>query len=100
MEKSPSRKTRQRILLGGTMIGKTVWTTFGNNVIRFGTVIEQDVCDVWTYVKVNWVDDDAHDMDRQRVLEMRGYDKYNDWYRIDKVSIFDKSELIKTVNKL
>lgn len=82
------------------MIGKTVWTTFGNHSIRFGTVVEEDVCDAWTYVRVNWVDDDVFEMDRQRVIEMRGSDRYSDWYRIDKLSVFDKSELIKTVSKL
>ena len=82
------------------MIGKTVWTTFGNSAIRFGTVIAEDVNDAWTYVRVDWVDDSAFEMDRQRVIEMRGDDRYSDWYRIDKVSVFDKKELIKTVNKL
>ncbi len=82
------------------MIGKTVWTTFGNHSIRFGTVVEEGVCDAWTYVRVNWVDDDVFEMDRQRVIEMRGSDRYSDWYRIDKLSVFDKNELIKTVSKL
>ncbi len=82
------------------MIGKTVWTTFGNSAIRFGTVIAEDVNGAWTYVRVDWVDDSVFEMDRQRVIEMRGDDRYSDWYRIDKVSVFDKKELIKTVNKL
>lgn len=82
------------------MIGKTVWTTFGNSAIRFGTVIAEDVNGAWTYVRVDWVDDSAFEMDRQRVIEMRGNDRYSDWYRIDKVSVFDKKELLKTVNKL
>jgi hypothetical protein len=82
------------------MIGKTVWTIFGNHSIRFGTVVEEGVKGAWTYVRVNWVDDDAFEMDRQRVVQMRGSDRYSDWYRIDRISVFDKTELIKTVNKL
>ena len=39
-------------------------------------------------------------MDRQRVIEMRGYDKYSDWYRIDKLNFFDKESLVNTINKL
>jgi hypothetical protein len=34
------------------------------------------------------------------VIELRGYDKYSDWYRIDKISFFDKDDLINTINKL
>ena len=30
----------------------------------------------------------------------RGYDKYSDWYRIDKVSFFDKVDFINKINKL
>ena len=82
------------------MIGKTVWTIFGDHNIRFGTVVAEDVCDAWTYVQVNWVDDESFEQDRERVFKMRGYDKYSDWYRIDRLSVFDKNDLIKTVNKL
>jgi hypothetical protein len=77
------------------MIGKTVWSTFGDSQIRFGTVIAQDVCDDWTYLMINWVDDEAFEMDRQRLIDLRGTDCRSDWYRIDKVSVFDKKEVIK-----
>ena len=82
------------------MIGKNVWTRFGNHSLRFGKVAEEKILDGWVYVKVNWVDDTVFEMDRQRVIEMRGYDKYIDWYRIDKISFFEKEKLVNTINKL
>jgi hypothetical protein len=82
------------------MIGNTVWTQFGDHCLRFGKVTEEKIQNGWAFVKVQWTDDHAFEMDRQRVLELRGEDKYSDWYRIDKVSFFDKQDLIKTINKL
>lgn len=80
--------------------GKTVWAKFGDNAIRFGKVQETKSCGDWSYVRVDWVDDEAFEMDRQRVINLRGYDKYSDWYRIDKISFFDKEELVSKINKL
>jgi hypothetical protein len=82
------------------MIGNTVWIKFGDHQLRFGKVAETKTRGGWAYVRVDWVDDSAFELDRQRVLEMRGYDKYTDWYRIDKVSFFDKEELVTKINKL
>ena len=82
------------------MIGNTVWTKFGDHHLRFGKVAETKTCGGWAYVRVDWVDDGAFEMDRQRVIELRGYDKYSDWYRVDKVSFFDKEKLITKINKL
>ena len=81
------------------MNGKSVWAVFGNS-LRFGSIIEAKECGTWTYVRVDWVDDHAFEMDRQRVIELRGSDRYSDWYRIDKVSFFDKEELVSKINKL
>lgn len=82
------------------MIGNTVWATFGDHGLRFGKVAEKKSCGAWDYVRVEWVDDEAFEMDRRRVEELRGYDKYSDWLRIDQVSFFSKEGLIKTVSKL
>ena len=57
------------------MIGNTVWSNFGDHCLRFGKVVA-------------------------RVMEMRGYDRYDEWMRIDKVSFFKKQGLINTINKL
>jgi len=82
------------------MIGNTVWKKFGNSNLRIGKVIEEDKCGNWTYVRVDWIDDDAFEMDRKRVIELRGYDKYSDWYRCDAVHSFDKEEILNKINKL
>ena len=82
------------------MIGKTVWTNFGDHCLRFGKVAEEKIQNGWAYVRVDWVDDEAFEMDRQRVIELRGYDKFDDWYRIDQISFFKKEGLINTINKL
>ena len=82
------------------MIGNTVWTKFGDHHLRFGKVAETKTCGGWAYVRVDWVDDGTFEMDRQRLIELRGHDRYSDWYRIDKVSFFDKEKLVSKINKL
>ena len=79
---------------------KAVWTKFGDHCLRFGKVVETKTCDGWAYVRVDWIDDAEFEIDRQRVIDLRGYDKYSDWYRIDKVSFFEKEELVTKINKL
>ena len=82
------------------MIGNTVWSNFGDHCLRFGKVVEQKIQNGWAFVRVDWVDDEAFEMDRARVMEMRGYDRYDEWMRIDKVSFFKKQGLFNTINKL
>ena len=82
------------------MIGKTVWRTFGNTGLRFGTIVEEKQCDGWKYVRVNWVDDHGFEMDRQRLVNLRGEDFRSDWSRIDKVHVFDKQKILNKINKL
>lgn len=82
------------------MIGKNVWMLFGNNEFRCGTIIEQEVCGSWTYAKVDWIDDTGFKIDRNRVKRLRGEDIYSDWYRMDKLHVFDKQSLINKINKL
>ena len=81
------------------MNGKSVWTVFGNS-LRFGSVVESKECGDWTYVRVDWKNDSSFEMDRERVKELRGTDRYSDWYRVDKIGFFDKEALITTINKL
>ncbi len=87
-----------------THVGKPVYTLFGNRTLRFGNVIEEKMEDSgghdWKFVRVDWVDDEAFEQDRQRVIQFRGYDKYSDWYRIDRIKVFEPSSLINTVRKL
>jgi len=81
-------------------VGKTVWRTFGGDGLRFGTIVEEKMCDGWKYVRVSWVDDHEFQMDRQRLIVLRGMDCRSDWDRIDNVSIFDKEEIVNKINKL
>ena len=82
-----------------SMLEKVVMNVWGG-IPRFGRVVEEKTKNNWTYVKVSWVNDDKFKMDRQRVFELRGYDKYSDWYRIDKVSVIDVSKLISTLSEV
>ena len=52
------------------------------------------------YVKVDWIDDHEFEMDRQRLIDLRGKDCRSDWRRIDKVKIFDKDKMIEKLSKL
>lgn len=81
------------------MIGKNVWTTFGR-ALRIGKITEKKIQNDWAFVRVNWIDDTDFEVDRQRVIKLRGYDKYSDWYRIDKVNFFNKDEIVNKINKL
>ena len=82
------------------MIGKTVWRAFGNTGLRFGTVVEEKMSDGWKFVRVDWVDDREFQMDRQRLIDLRGVDCRSDWDRVDNVSVFDKEEVVSKINKL
>ena len=102
MEKNANKKIKQRFLPTGermSLIGKSVSHVFANT-FRFGTVIEEKTDNIWKYVKINWFDDESYEMDKQRVINLRGYDKYSDWYRIDKVNFIDVEKMISTLNKL
>jgi len=102
MEKNANKKIKQRFLPTGermSLIGKSVSHVFANT-FRFGTVIEEKTDNTWKYVKINWFDDESFEMDRRRVMNLRGYDKYSDWYRIDKVNFIDVEKMISTLNKL
>ena len=53
-----------------THVGKQVYTTFGNNSLRFGNVVEEKMdkdggVHEWKFVRVDWVDDEAFEQDRQ-----------------------------------
>ena len=82
------------------MIGKNVWSKYGDHVLRFGKILEEKIENGWVFVRIGWVDDDAFNMDRQRLIRLRGEDFRSDWSRIDKVSFFEKEELVSKINKL
>ena len=82
-----------------SMLEKIVMNVWGG-VPRFGRVIEEKIENKWKFVKVDWVKDDEYQMDRQRVVDLRGYDKYSDWYRVDKVRVINPSKLIDKLSEL
>jgi hypothetical protein len=82
------------------MIGKNVWSTYGEGCLRIGKIAEEKMVDKWLFVRVDWVDDHGFDMDRQRLINLRGVDSRSDWSRIDKVSFFEKEKLVAKINKL
>jgi len=81
------------------MLEKIVMNVW-NGVPRFGRVIEEKTENKWRFVKVNWVKDNEFEMDQQRVIDLRGYDKYSEWYRADKVRVIDPSKLIDKLSEL
>ena len=88
-----------------THVGKQVYTLFGNSSLRFGTVVEEKMeknggPHEWKFVRVKWIDDEAFEQDRAAVIGLRGYDKYSDWYRIDKVKVFNPLKIVETIKKL
>lgn len=84
-----------------SMLEKIVMNVWGG-IPRFGRVIEEKIENNWRYVKVNWVNDEAFEMDRARVLKLRNMkvDEKFDWYRSDKVRIINPSKLISTLSEL
>ena len=80
-------------------VGKFVYTLFGNS-LRFGSVIEESNNENWKFVRVDWKDDEKFQNDRERVIQLRGYDKYSNWYRVDTVTVFDPELMIETIEKI
>ena len=81
-------------------VGKNVWTKYGNHEFRCGTIVEEKMKGKWKFVRVDWIDDHGFEMDRQRLIDLRGEDYRSDWSRIDKIHVFDKNEMIEKINKL
>ena len=80
-----------------SFIGQSIYTTRGGFGLRFGNITAEKMDGKIRMVKVDWKDDNGFENDRELVKQMRHYDKYSDWYRIDKVSVIDVSELISTL---
>jgi len=51
---------------------------------------------------VDWKDDDAFEMDRKRVTDLRNVEmdpKY-EWYRIDEIKVFNPVKMLLTIGKV
>ena len=83
-------------------IGKPVYKIWATNALRFGNVTAEKTKDGWKYVRVDWKDDEAYEMDIERVVELRNvkYDKEHEWHRIDNVKFFDPLKMTNTLGKL
>jgi hypothetical protein len=84
-----------------SMLEKIVMNVWGG-VPRFGRVIEEKTENKWRFVKVEWANDEAYEMDRERVLNLRNQTKNEkyEWYRSDKVRVINPSRLIETLSEL
>ena len=83
-------------------VGKPVYNIWRERHIRFGVVIEEKNEDKWKYVRVDWKDDDAFEMDRKRVTDLRNVEmdpKY-EWYRIDEIKVFNPVKMLLTIGKV
>ena len=102
------------------MVGKRVWSKFGDHTLRFGKVVEEKIRNGWVFVKIDWIDDKAFEQACELVANLGGIETNQTdayittnlrvvrtaaaaqkvWYRIDQVSFFEKNRLINTINKL
>ena len=85
-----------------SFIGKPVYKVWAVNGLRFGKVAEEKIENGRKYVRVDWKDDEAHEMDIKRVVKLRyiEYDKEHEWHRIDHVKFFDPLKMAATLGKL
>jgi hypothetical protein len=85
-----------------SFIGKPVYKVWATNALRFGNVTAEKTKDGWKYVRVDWKDDGAYEMDTKRVVELRNieYDKEFEWHRVDQVKLFDPLKMAATLGKL
>jgi len=82
------------------MINRSVWTVFGTT-LRIGTVLEEKKENGWVFLRVSWKDDGNFIHDKERVAKLRNISNhYSDWYRIDKINLFDKKQMLNTISKL
>ena len=84
------------------LIGKSVYKVWAFNSLRFGNIVAEKKKDGWKYVKVDWKDDEAYEMDVARVVELRSvkYDENHEWHRVDSIKVFDPITMTQTLGKL
>jgi hypothetical protein len=81
------------------IIGKTVWTVFGNT-LRFGTVVDTRSDGGWLFVKCEWVQDEKYEKQVQMVCSLRRTERIEEWNRIDKIHEFDSEKLKEKLKEL
>ena len=85
-----------------SFIGKPVYKVWATNALRFGNVAEEKTENGRKYVRVDWKDDSAYQMDVKRVTELRNinYDSNHEWDYVGNIKVFDPSKMICTLTKL
>ena len=89
-----------------SFVGKSVYNVWGGSTLRFGKVVEEKMegagVDRWKNVRVDWEDDEAHEMDLNRIVNLRHleYDEGHSWYRIDRIRAFEPSKMSATLSNL
>ena len=76
--------------------GRAVRNIWNDNT-RYGIIRESKSENGWLYVKCKWIGDEKYEMDANRVSELRGIEKKENWTRIDKVKFID---IDQEINKL
>ena len=72
-----------------------------SGILRFGKVKEVvEGSDQWSYIKVDWVDDEKYESSLAWKEEIRKESYYKDLWRIDNVQRIDINKTIQTLLKL
>jgi|TARA_R110002153_G_scaffold149813_3_gene301394 hypothetical protein len=74
-----------------------------SGILRLGKVkevIEGTDGDTWSYVKVDWVDDEKYESSMAWKEEVRKESYYQDLWRVDNVQRIDINKTIQTLLKL
>ena len=84
-------------------IGKPVMHKWDRDCsVRFGRIVDQMRKNKWTYVKVDWKDDDIYEEQRNYVLKLRNVqlDESTNWYRIDHINVIEPAKMISVLESL
>lgn len=83
-------------------LGQTVYQQWGNS-LRFGRVTDEEIReDKWTYLMVDWIDNEHYEKIITQMLSFRndGYDPDTEWYRRDKVFNLNIEDTVASLYKL
>ena len=89
-----------------SFVGKSVYNVWGGSTLRFGKVVEEKMegagVDICNKLIIKKKDDEAHEMDLNRIVNLRHleYDEGHSWYRIDRIRAFEPSKMIATLSNL
>jgi len=88
-------------IVNESFIGKPVYQYWSRN-LRFGVVVEEKIKKRWRYCKVDWTNDEIYEKSMNYLVNVRKieYDKKYDWYRVDKVHVFEPNRIIDKLNVL